>query len=108
MNIYQKAFEDGLTRPYMTISEKEALRTACQIIGVFTDSCSEQMVRHYAMYEAGSHTATIKNQEIHNILKDIFERCADLEDNQAIVLTNEDKLFIKKGITGSFYKEFYL
>ena len=104
--LYQK-FETGKAQHYKFISQEEALRDACQFIGVFANPYSSSMEREMAMFGAGQNVGAIYDPGVIAVMEELFRKCSNLREGEAVKLTNDDKAFIKAAIEGTVYKPFY-
>ena len=107
MMYLSKSFEDGLHQPFRFISEKDALHDACELVGTFTSPYSSSYERQVAMYGAGRNIGVISDLNTAGLIKDIFVKCSYLHEGEVILLTSEEKAFIKAAIEGTYYRPFY-
>lgn len=107
MNSLFNKFENGFNHPYRTISEKEALQTACQAVGVFANPNSPQYVREMAMYDAGRNVGAIQDPDVSYQIESILKKCSKLRSGETVALSWEEKSFIKAGVEGTLFRPFY-
>ncbi len=101
--------EAGMQKPYRTYTDKEMLADACKYVGVFTSVHNSMgyITRTIAIGEAGSCIGGLEENWIKDQITELLLRCCDLETNETLTLTDEDRKFLKAGIEGSLYKPFY-
>ncbi len=107
MSSLRDKYYNGLNSPYRTISEEEALQTACQAVGFFANPNSPQYIREAAMYEAGRNVGAIYDSNLSSRIENILIKCSNLRNGETVYLTREEKSFIKAGIEGTFFRPFY-
>lgn len=81
-----------------SVSQKEAAEKACLMILPFCDSQTDPFERVRYLTTGGCYTALIKDNEKKDYITRLFRRCSELEDNESLILSENEKLFLRVNI----------
>lgn len=102
-------FHYGMQQPYGPYPEKELLADACKCVAVFVsaDARIGNLARSVAVHNAGSFIAAISEGKIKKTITGILLKCCELKATETLSLTPKEKRFLKAGIEGTLYQQFY-
>lgn len=95
-----EVFQKAESEPLVGLSKQEALHIACRGVKAFTDAQEKNALeRLFSVINAGGSLGAVDECEESETISAVYRKCCNINDDEVVTLTDEEKDLVNKYIT---------